>query len=141
MVGPPRPGQPLTLLYPLERQAKEVDPCGWLFPESRQAGRTHTGQDLIVPAGTAILAAQMGTVVLDHGRGWRTLYSHLLDIAVMPGEAVSAGQAIGHVGQSGRATTPHLQFELREQQRGEGAERAPERTEGMAEGDRHSHAA
>jgi len=53
------------------------------------------------------------TVVLDHGRGWQSLYAHLLETAVQVGDDVRAGVAIGRVGQSGRASTPHLHVELR----------------------------
>lgn len=86
----------------------------------------HTGVDLIVAEGTAVRAVLPGrvrlvevisgyglTVVIEHGRGWQSLYAHLLDASVRPGEAVVAGQSLGRVGQSGRATTPHLHVELR----------------------------
>lgn len=125
----PTPGQSLVLLYPLEWRASEVNPYGWRYAEARKGWRLHTGTDLIVDEGTAVLASLPGrvrlveavsgyglTVVIDHGRGWQTLYAHLLDLAVMPGQVVAAAEVIGRVGRSGQASTPHLHFELRHRQ-------------------------
>jgi murein DD-endopeptidase MepM/ murein hydrolase activator NlpD len=52
-------------------------------------------------------------VVLNHGHDVLTLYGHLSAIAVVPGQHVTRGQVIGYVGQSGRATGPHLHYEVR----------------------------
>lgn len=49
------------------------------------------------------------TVVIDHGRGWPTLYAHLLDLATTPKQVVAAGEVIGRVGSSGQASTPLLE--------------------------------
>ena len=83
----------------------------------------HTGYDWAAPAGTPVLAANTGraalvaeyffagrNVVLDHGLGLFTLYFHLTEARVAPGESVSAGQVIGTVGATGRVTGPHLHF-------------------------------
>jgi murein DD-endopeptidase MepM/ murein hydrolase activator NlpD len=89
-------------------------------------GAFHPGMDIEAPYGTAVRAAADGSVtgenmgsgygrqvVLDHGHDLVTLYGHLSSIAVIPGQHVQRGQVIGYVGQSGRATGPHLHYEVR----------------------------
>jgi murein DD-endopeptidase MepM/ murein hydrolase activator NlpD len=51
-------------------------------------------------------------VTIAHTRGTRTLYAHLSTVAVHVGQRVQAGQRIGRVGASGRASGPHLHFEV-----------------------------
>ena len=65
-----------------------------------------------------VLSQNMGAgygrqVVLDHGHDLITLYGHLSAVSVVPGQHVMRGQVIGYVGQSGRATGPHLHYEVR----------------------------
>ena len=123
---PLRPGEELRLVYPLAVPAEEIDPYGWRYSPSRQAWRMHAGQDLVAPEGTPVLAMLPGrvvlvevldgyglTVLLDHGRGWQTLYAHLLEASVQPGDFLPAATVLGRVGVSGRATGPHLHAELR----------------------------
>ncbi len=89
-------------------------------------GAFHTGIDIDAPYGTPVRAAADGEVsgasmgagygrevVLDHGHDVRTVYGHLSAIAVVPGQHVTRGQVIGYVGESGRATGPHLHYEVR----------------------------
>jgi septal ring factor EnvC (AmiA/AmiB activator) len=89
-------------------------------------GAFHSGIDIDAPYGTPVRAtgdgevssAAMGSgygkeIVLDHGHDLHTVYGHLSGIAVLPGEHVTRGQVIGYVGQSGRATGPHLHYEVR----------------------------
>jgi murein DD-endopeptidase MepM/ murein hydrolase activator NlpD len=89
-------------------------------------GSMHEGIDIAAPAGTSIVAAASGTVILagwlggygnlvviDHGGGLSTAYAHQSSIAVGVGQAVSQGQVIGYVGSTGHSTGNHLHFEVR----------------------------
>jgi murein DD-endopeptidase MepM/ murein hydrolase activator NlpD len=86
----------------------------------------HTGQDYTAPAGTPVKAVAGGTVRLagdlyysgqtlfvDHGAGLVSVYMHLEKMLVAAGETVAAGQIIGRVGSTGRATGPHLHLSVR----------------------------
>ena len=85
----------------------------------------HRGTDIPAPEGTPILAAHSGTVLvsgwndsygnqvlLDNGAGLSTRYAHITQTAVTAGEAVTAGQVIGYVGNTGDSTGFHLHFEV-----------------------------
>ena len=85
----------------------------------------HRGTDIPAPEGTPILAAHSGTVLvsgwndsygnqvlLDNGTGLSTRYAHMTQTAVTAGEAVTAGQIIGYVGNTGDSTGFHLHFEV-----------------------------
>jgi len=89
-------------------------------------GAFHAGIDIDAPMGTPVRASADGDVtglemgagygrqiVLEHGHGLRTLYGHLSAVAVVAGQHVTRGQVIGYVGQTGRATGPHLHYEVR----------------------------
>ena len=89
----------------------------------------HTGIDYACPIGTNILASAEGKVVfaawdktgygnmviIQHSPDRSTLYAHLSDIYVSYGENVRRGELIGHSGNSGNSTGPHLHFEARTQ--------------------------
>ncbi len=83
----------------------------------------HRGVDLRGAQGTPVRSAADGVVVLaeeqyfsgkvvfvDHGEGLVTMYCHLSDIRVKPGETVRAGRELGLVGATGRVTGPHLHW-------------------------------
>lgn len=88
--------------------------------------RYHSGIDIGAGYGSAVCAADSGTVIMasvnggygncvmiDHGNGYYSLYGHLSGYAVSNGQSVSKGQTVGYVGDTGWATGPHLHFEVR----------------------------
>ena len=85
----------------------------------------HAGVDFAAAAGAPIRAAAAGTVVfagfnaaygwsveIEHGNGLLTRYAHASRLLVARGAAVRQGETIAQVGSSGRATGPHLHFEV-----------------------------
>jgi len=89
--------------------------------------RPHLGLDYVAPTGTPVSALGDGTVrfagwkgangrlvVLSHRMGYKTYYGHLSRIArgIRPGSRVRQGDVIGYVGATGRATGPHLHFQI-----------------------------
>ncbi len=89
----------------------------------------YNGVDLAAPSGTQIMAAAAGQVmvsktggwnggygnyiVIRHGNGTQTLYSHNSSNIVSVGQNVVQGQVIGYIGSTGHSTGPHLHFEVR----------------------------
>ena len=97
-----------------------------ISPYGSRDGRQHTGADLKTKAKDKIYAAFDGEVVfsgkfsgygnlirIKHANGLETYYAHNSKNMVKVGQYVKAGQVIALVGQTGRATTPHLHFETR----------------------------
>ena len=114
----PVPRSPVRLRRPVQAAAGDRFGPRWnVF---------HAGVDFPAPSGTPVTAAGFGTVVtagydssgwgnmvvIGHRFGLRTLYAHLASFAVSRGQAVGVGQRIGTVGATGRASGPHLHFEL-----------------------------
>lgn len=94
------------------------NPFGWGY-------EFHDGIDFTGPQGTPIYATAPGIVetaeyqrgygyhvIVDHGYGYKTLYAHLSDMAVMTGDTVSKDQIIGNLGSTGRSTGPHLHYSV-----------------------------
>jgi len=89
-------------------------------------GAIHAGVDISAGMGTPVHAAGDGIVslsefyagygrmvIIDHGGGMTTRYAHLSKFAVVPGQEIRRGDILGYSGASGRATAPHLHFEVR----------------------------
>ena len=88
--------------------------------------RPHYGIDIAAKKGTSVLAPTEsivrmaekdlyytgGTIMLDHGHGVTSVYSHLSLINVNVGDKVKKGQKIGEIGSTGRSTGPHLDWRI-----------------------------
>ena len=130
-VIPPRPDEPVA--------APETPATRFAWPLSGtvrrgfvKSGRTaHPGVDIVAPAGTAVRATAAGRVifagqepqqygnlvVVDHGSGWHSAYAFLDRATVHEGERVRAGERVGLVGRTGKATRDELHFEVRRDNR------------------------
>lgn len=92
----------------------------------RKFTRLHRGVDLAAPENSHVRVVAEGRVVfagdyagfgklvtVEHRDGFTSLYGHLAEITVNPGDKIPAGALIGRVGSTGLATGPHLHFEWR----------------------------
>lgn len=115
---------PGPLALPLD-PSRRTSPFGAYRTYSDGERSYHTGMDLTWREGAEILAAAAGDVViarmqaihgnaviLSHGQGLFTTYSHLESFAVAEGDRVEAGQALGIMGTTGQSTGPHLHFSV-----------------------------
>ena len=115
------------LLFPLIGSAVTSSNFGYRLHPLLGSWLMHAGRDLAAPEGTPVVAALGGRVVssglaggyglaieVEHDRPRRrTLYGHLSELYVKPGDRVRQGEVIGRVGSTGLSTGPHLHFELR----------------------------
>ena len=118
MASPEVDGQALDFAWPVD--GRVISPFG------RRHGGWHAGMDIKAEMGAPVLAAASGVVTssgreraygrivrIEHDSGFTTVYAHNLENLVEVGDRVSAGTIIATVGRSGRASAPHLHFEVR----------------------------
>ncbi len=114
------------MIFPLSVPAPITSLFGWRVHPITGDRRFHAGTDLGAPMGTPVLAAAKGlvesadwqggyglAVVINHDSAQQSLYGHMSEIFVQPGQQVEAGTVIGRVGSTGNSTGPHLHFEVR----------------------------
>lgn len=127
----PTSGQPQgdELMYPLPNPVPVTSGYGWRVHPVTKARRFHAGVDLGAAQGTPVIASRGGRVsiadrlggyglaiVLEHKDGTQdTLYAHLSEMFVRPGQEVRPGTVIGRSGSTGLSTGPHLHYEARVQ--------------------------
>jgi hypothetical protein len=114
--------------YPLaQRDARQSGIYGSQRILNGEEGNPHFGVDYALDTGEAILAPAAGVValadpdmyfeggfvVVDHGGGVMSVFMHMSQLDVETGEQVGAGQKLGEVGATGRATGPHLHWGVR----------------------------
>lgn len=119
----------MPAIMPIRKnQCKIVSGFGMRYHPILHYRRMHTGIDLTAQPGTPVYATGNGTVqlagrganlggygvavVLNHGYGFQTLYGHLSEVSVVPGQKVKRGDMIGRVGRSGLASGYHLHYEV-----------------------------
>jgi murein DD-endopeptidase MepM/ murein hydrolase activator NlpD len=121
-----RGGSGSGMIFPLAIAAPITSLFGWRVHPITGDSRFHTGTDLGAPTGTPILAAAKGqvetanwvsgyglAVIINHASAQQTLYGHMSEIFVQPGQWVEPGTVLGLVGNTGNSTGSHLHFEVR----------------------------
>ena len=117
--------EPASLLIPQPIPGMRSSSFGLRRVFNGESRNPHSGMDIAAPVGVAVHAPLAGTVLdtghyffngntvlLDHGRGFITMYCHLSKIDVRPGQHLAAGEVLGQVGMTGRVTGPHLHWGL-----------------------------
>jgi murein DD-endopeptidase MepM/ murein hydrolase activator NlpD len=114
------------LIYPLSSPAPTTSSFGWRTHPITGSRRFHSGVDIGAPMGAPVVAAGTGIVmssgwlggygkaiVIQHNGVQQTLYGHLSEVFVQPGQRIEQGTVIGRVGSTGNSTGPHLHFETK----------------------------
>lgn len=124
----PKPTSRDQLVYPLPDPVSVTSRFGWRRHPVTGVRRFHAGVDLGAGQGTPIIASHSGrvtaadrmggyglAVVMEQPNGSQdTLYAHMSQILVRPGQRIEAGTVIGRVGSTGLSTGPHLHYEARQ---------------------------
>jgi Peptidase family M23 len=116
----------VELIYPLMNPARVTSRFGWRTHPLTGSRRFHSGLDIGAPSGAPVVASGAGfvvsagwnggygkAIVIQHNDTQQTLYGHLSEISVQPGQLLTKGTVIGLVGSTGNSTGPHLHFERR----------------------------
>jgi murein DD-endopeptidase MepM/ murein hydrolase activator NlpD len=119
------PGTPSNLLLDHPVDGRLSSPFGLRRFFNGQERNPHSGLDFAVPAGTPIKAPAAGKVILvgeyffngrtvfvDHGQGFISMFCHMSKVNVKPGQEVPRGSVVGFVGSTGRATGPHMHWNV-----------------------------
>jgi len=120
-----RPSGPSNVLLDPPVNGRKSSPFGLRRFFNGEERNPHSGLDFAVPRGTPVQVPADGvvtivgdyffngrTVFVDHGQGFITMYCHLDAISVSMGQEVKRGEVLGRVGATGRATGPHLHWNV-----------------------------
>jgi len=121
--------QSLPAIQPVQNKDLKRMASGYGFRTDpfTKVKKFHYGMDFSAPTGTSVYATGDGVVTradnnssgygehirIDHGYGYETLYGHLSQYNVRPGQKVKRGDVIGFVGSTGRSEAPHLHYEVK----------------------------
>ncbi|WP_455004353.1 M23 family metallopeptidase [Capnocytophaga gingivalis] len=121
--------QALPAIQPVQNKDLKRMASGYGFRTDpfTKVRKFHYGMDFSAPTGTAVYATGDGVVTradsnssgygehirIDHGYGYETLYGHLSQYNVRPGQKIKRGDVIGYVGSTGRSEAPHLHYEVK----------------------------
>lgn len=116
-----------SFVWPAPKSKRITSPFGVRIHPIYKKKKMHTGIDIDLPYGEAVVASADGkiilsewyggygkTVMIDHGGGVVTLYAHNANLAVQKGEIVKKGQKVASCGSTGVSTGAHLHFEVRQ---------------------------
>jgi len=120
-----RPLGPSNVLLDAPVKGRTSSPFGLRRFFNGEERNPHSGLDFAVPRGTPVRAPADGvvtivgdyffngrTVFVDHGQGFITMYCHLDSVSVQKGQEIRRGEVLGKVGATGRATGPHLHWNV-----------------------------
>ena len=121
--------QSLPAIQPVQNKDLKRMASGYGFRTDpfTKVKKFHYGMDFSAPSGTPVYATGDGVVSradsnssgygehirVDHGYGYETIYAHLSQYNVRPGQKVKRGDVIGYVGSTGRSEAPHLHYEVK----------------------------
>lgn len=116
---------PFAASSPSQTKKSPSSYYGFRIDPFTHAYKHHAGLDYSLPAGTPVLAAGDGKIksvgydqysgqfiMIEHANGYTSKYAHLRAAFAVAGNPVKQGQQIGEVGSTGRSTSPHLHFEV-----------------------------
>jgi len=117
--------QKIPNAYPFKVKQAPSSSYGLRIDPFTRQYKYHAGIDYSLPTGTPVLAAGDGKIknvgydqnngqfiIIEHDHGYVSKYAHLKTTFVTKGNLVKQGQPIGEVGSTGRSTSPHLHFEI-----------------------------
>lgn len=118
-------GQPSNLIFDPPVPGRLSSPFGLKRYFNGEPRNPHSGLDFAAPKGTPVKSPADGrvlligdyyfnglTIFIDHGQGVISMFCHLSEINLLPGDVIKRGEVVGAVGSTGRSTGPHLHWNV-----------------------------